>query len=248
MKEVTYILIVKYDGTEYYGWQRQPDLPTIQGSLEEVLSRLWDSRINTIGASRTDAGVHSLGQCVSFPANRKFEPEDILKRANMMLPEDIAIDSVRITSERFHARFDAIKKRYRYKILTEKDPIQARFGWWLNIMMPSDDFLDILNRISGHIIGEHNFSAFSIIKDLPEKPICNISMAKWILQEKQIHFIIEGNRFIHKMVRSLVGAMLGVVRGKWSEQIFIDMLNRAERIIQYRVAPPQGLILERVYY
>ena len=249
MDEITYILKISYDGTNYYGWQKQPDVPTVQAELENVLTKLWNKPIRTVGASRTDRGVHAQDQCVSFVAEKKFTEDELTRKLNLMLPQDIAVLSIKLSEEKFDARFDSIGKLYTYKIYFDKDPFKLRYSLWLARPMDMDD-VEILGEVSQLLEGEHNFSAFSIKKDLPENPICNIKYAFWEfeLDRNSITFYINGNRFLHKMVRSLVGAMLDVARGKFSAEIFAKMLDTGERIVEFKTAPPQGLTLEKVYY
>ncbi len=259
MAEQTYILRIAYDGTDYFGWQKQLDVPTIQGILEMNLSKLFDIAIKTTGASRTDSGVHAIDQSVSFQAEPKYPADDLLRRLNRMLPDDIAVLDTKLISEKFHARYDAKGKRYRYSILTGKNPLEMRYACWLPNVSLSQNELPILNALSEKIIGTHDFSAFSILKSLPDKPLCTIFKAEWQYanhksqftnHESQImlSFVIEGNRFLHKMIRSLVGAMISVASGKMKKDDFIKMLESGQRIVEYRIAPPHGLLLEKVFY
>jgi len=249
MNEITYILKMSYDGTKYYGWQKQPDVPTIQGELEKVLNKLWNVSIKTVGASRTDRGVHALDQCVSFSASQKFEPDELVKKLNLMLPQDISVRSAKISREKFNARFDACGKLYAYKIYFDKNPFKLRYSLWLNRHIETNE-MEVIGELSELLIGEHNFSAFSIKKDLPENPVCNIKCAFWefAYEKESIIFYINGDRFLHKMVRSLVGAILDIARGKFSPEIFKKMLDTGERIVEFKTASPKGLILEKVYY
>ena len=247
----TYILHISYDGTNYYGWQKQPDVPTIQGTLEKLLEKIFGGKaIKTIGASRTDRGVHSEMQVVSFIAPPKYEPKEIFKKLNKMLPDDIAVEGVRCTKEKFSARFDAREKLYRYKIIFQKNSFDIRYAWWLNFEHTCDEiFWKKLNLCASKIIGKHDFSAFSIKQDIPDNPICDIFSARWEKIFKMgFHFFIEGDRFLHKMVRSLVGAMIDVARGNIDENDFFKMLETGERTVEFRTAPPQGLTLVKVFY
>ncbi len=211
-----------------------------------MLKLLGDVR--TTGASRTDRGVHALGQVVSFTADRRYEPVDLAGRLNKMLPPDVAVVAAGEVKDRFSARFDAKTKLYRYTITLWKDPFGVRFSWWLPQLAQIDDAGAKLAKLSTLILGEHNFAPFSIARDLPQNPRCRISFATWRTDGEKLVFEIEGNRFLHKMVRSLVGAMVDVVRGRIEEEGFREMLFSGERVCEYNTAPPQGLVLVEVKY
>ena len=246
--EVTYILLISYDGTDYYGWQKQPDKPTIQGVLEQNLFKIFNNPdIKTVGASRTDRGVHAIGQAVSFCAQPRYDPENLKWRLNKMLPHDISMINARIIHGKFNARFDALKKDYLYRISFIKKPLTMRYTWWINCL--SENVFARLKQTEEYLLGSHDFSAFSIKKELPDKPVCNIFNAHWELQDSnELHFHICADRFLYKMVRSLVGAMLNFARGKFTQKELLTMLNTGNRILEYPTAPPQGLTLMKVYY
>ena len=159
-----------------------------------------------------------------------------------MLPDDIAITQAKITEKPFNARYDNIGKIYKYTILEQKIPLKARYAWM--IRTPLD--IGILQRLAQKIIGEHDFSAFSIVKDLPDNPKCMIFDAKWTENEFEKIFKIFGNRFLHKMVRSLVGGMVAVLKNQFSTETFVKMIIEGERIVEFGTAPPQGLCLSKV--
>lgn len=248
----TYILHLSYDGTRYYGWQKQPNVPTIQGILETALRKIFSlsGDLKTTGASRTDKGVHAEDQVVSFSAQEKFRPDDLARRLNKMLPNDIAVVSAECTDERFNARFNAKSKVYQYLILLKKMPMKIQYGWWLkSCKVDVKDALPMLNELSAMVVGEHNFSAFAVQQDLPDDASCRIFNAIWRAPcEAELEFSIEGNRFLHKMVRSLVGAMLDTIRGRIDAKSFELMLNTGNRVCEYRTAPPEGLTLIKVNY
>ena len=247
MESITYILRISYDGTNYFGWQKQPNVLTVQTVLEEALNKLFGTSIKTAGASRTDCGVHAEEQVVSFAAQRRYEPDDLPHRLNKMLPDDISVIRADVTDKKFSARFDSKAKIYRYEILLTKNPLRMRYGWWCRKL--SENSLPILNDAASLIIGTHDFSAFSILQDLPEEPLCNIIRAEWKLVDSNAsHFFIEGNRFLHKMVRSLVGAMIDIATGHISIDDFKTMLDEGRRVREFRNAPANGLTLVKVRY
>ena len=243
----TYVLSISYDGTNYYGWQKQPNVPTIQGELEKRLKKLFGATVKTVGASRTDRGVHALEQIVAFEANPKYEPADLARRLNKMLPNDIAVNGATFAENGFNPRFDAVGKLYEYHIITQKNPFKARYSLFVDFSAP-EYAVKKLNEISRVFLGEHNFSAFSIAKDLPENPECTIKSSHWKMEKDEIVYFVVGNRFLRKMVRSMVGAMLEYTNGKLSLGDVKDMLLSGRKVKEFKVAPPQGLFLVKVYF
>ncbi|MCD6501486.1 tRNA pseudouridine(38-40) synthase TruA [bacterium] len=235
---------ISYDGTNYHGWQVQPDEPTVQGTIQDKLSLLFDRNVKIVGASRTDAGVHAKGQVASVELPDKFTPEELRYRLDKMLPADIAIKKIEPAADDFSARFSAVEKLYEFRIIDHKEPRERNFASTIERELD----MDILNSLSSIIIGKHDFSAFTIKRDTPDNPICEISAARWDKTRELTRFTIRGNRFLHKMVRALVGAMLDCERGRFSKNNFASMIERGQRLFDYRIAGPQGLWLIEVYY
>ena len=237
-------LTIAYDGTNYHGWQIQPDVRTVQGELNRRLRELFAMEIQTVGASRTDAGVHSIGQVMSVELPERFSCDDLERRLNLMLPNDISIRNIEIVPDGFSARYSAAGKRYEYRIIFEKDPHLRHAALWLH----NKPNLKVLNDLAKYVLGEHDFSAFARLQSLPESPICKISRTEWVESERGTDFVIEGNRFLHTMVRSLVGAMLDCERGRFSPGQFAEMIETGERKYDYKVADAKGLWLVDVFY
>jgi len=242
----TYVLSISYDGTNYFGWQKQPDVPTVQGELEKCLRKLFSTGVKTVGASRTDRGVHALGQIVSFEApSEKYPPQDLARRLNRMLPPDIAVNGAALVEGKFNARFDSKGKIYKYRVITRKDPFRMNYAFLWEIL-PDENLVARLNETARMFLGEHDFSAFSIVKDLPESPLCTITRSEWRLEGDELVYLIEGNRFLHKMVRASVGAMIEVISGRLEISGIKEMLSTGRRVKEFRFAPPQGLFLVKV--
>jgi len=237
-------LTIAYDGTEYHGWQVQPQQRTVQGELNDVLEKLFGKRIKTVGASRTDAGVHATGQVVSVKLPRKYETIELHRRMNLMLPDTIAVHKIEEAADDFSARYSARGKRYEYRITFEKNPHKRNTALWL---MRRPD-LDFLQRLSELISGEHNFTGFAKLQSVPEHPMCTIYNAQWLPTGNGTVFVIEGNRFLHTMVRSIVGAMLDCERGRFSTEQFAEMLESGKRKYEHKVANAKGLWLVEVFY
>lgn len=241
--------IVEYDGSKYFGWQRQRNLPTIQGEIERALSIILRKDIKIKGASRTDRGVHSKGQVFNFFLNGPLDLAELKRRLNSLLPESIAIKSLKYVSPEFHARKSAKKKLYRYKVVLVKSPLQRKFSWHINIReKPKKKVLESLNELAGLIIGKHDFRGFSKCTAERERTTCTIYEAKWINAPQGFVFHICGDYFIRGMVRALVGAMISVATGKMTKEEFITTLNEAKRTKNYKVAPPEGLLLVKIFY
>jgi len=236
--------IVEYDGSNYYGWQKQPDKPTVQGEIERVLSILLGEKIHIRGASRTDRGVHAKAQVFNFRYEGKVKLKELLRRLNSILPDTIAIKRLRYADEDFDARRSATGKLYEYRIVTVKSPLTRKFSWYLKAKL---DF-DLLNELARQITGEHNFYAFSREPGEKIKTVCPIYEAYWRRARGGLIFRIRGGFFLRGMVRSLVGAMVRVATGKLTKDQFLEMLCHGKRIYNYPVAPPEGLTLVKVYY
>lgn len=244
-----YLLTIEYDGSTYYGWQRQPDVQSVQGEIEKVFSQILQQEIEIFGQGRTDRGVHALGQTAHVDVS--LEPEEVQKfhhAANQLLPEAIYIRSIHKVRDEFHARFDALSRSYEYRIRTAK-----RVHHRQNELQLSGAFLDVeAMKLCAEILkGELDFSLFS--KPDPEIPHsrCTILKADWLQEKDLITFQIEGNRFLRNMVRRLVGAMVAVGKGELTVSNFQELCdphsNEVEKA-KYTTAPPHGLFLVEVKY
>lgn len=239
---------ISFDGTDFSGWQVQPDERTVQGEIEKALSTLFDRSISITGSSRTDSGVHALGMVAHADISDKFKLPDLEYKLNAILPEDIAVRDLAIVDDDFHARYSATGKLYEYRIIFKKRPELRLYTH----RFPEPNFLPVvkmvLDDLAGRIVGKHDFSAFARKADSEDNPECEITSAHWTIDEVGMTFAIEGNRFLWTMVRSLVGAMLDCINGKFSPGQFGQMLRTGERKYAYQVAPGKGLWLVQVYY
>lgn len=244
-KKVRYHLILSYDGTAFYGWQKQPGKRTIQGVLEQILSRVLSQKINITGAARTDSGVHSLCQWATFDAETNWTAEKLKNILNKLIPEDIAINDIKVAPPDFHARYSAVAKQYEYRILFERNPFEIRYATLWKWKFHTE--LSKLNEIAEIFVGKHNFSAFGIKKDLRETCFCTICYAKWIKTKQGIKFVIIGDRFLHKMVRAIVGANIDCYQGKLDIKQIKEMLETGERIANFQIVPAKGLCLVKIF-
>jgi tRNA pseudouridine38-40 synthase len=237
-------LTLEYDGTAFFGWQVQPGLRTVQGVLEAKLSELLQEKVSLIGAGRTDAGVHALGQAANFRTEKDVPLKAFCQGLNRLLPKDVAVLDAREVKPEFHARFDARSRLYRYRIITARSPLRERFAWHVKYAL---DF-SVLDKTGKKILGRHDFTSFSSSQAEADNFEARVSKAKWRRKGDTLTFEIEADRFLHNMVRILVGTMVDMARGKIKPGDFPAILKARDRRRAGRTAPPQGLFLVRVTY
>lgn len=239
-------LIIEYDGSDFVGWQIQATGAgrTVQQTIQEAFKIFSGSDARVIGSGRTDSGVHARGQVAHAIVNTGLDCEKILKALNGILPRDIAILSVTDTDENFHARYSAIERRYSYTITVVPNAIDRRIVW--HVRYPLD--VASMNECCSHIIGEHDFRAFTNSQAEVHHYRCTVAAAFWEKRQNKLIFKIHANRFLHNMVRALVGTMVEVGRGYYSVAQFRTALTSGDRKYAGPTAPPVGLILEEVLY
>ncbi len=244
-------LVIEYVGSEFSGWQYQPGQTTVQGEIESVLSKLYNQPIRVLGAGRTDAGVHALGQVAHFDCDAGFPLEKLQPALNYHLPRSIRIHSVASVPTSWHARFSATSRRYRYLLATCHSALWVPFRW----ERPGDLSPERLRQSTELIRGEHDFSAFCVAASRQENNRCRIDYARWFRYGPLWSFEIRGNRFLHSMVRSLVGGMVNLAAEDRDDNprnltmaTFTDMLREPDDHRNPFTAPPQGLYLVSVGY
>lgn len=237
-------LTLEYDGTGFVGWQTQAAGRSVQGEIAAALAKILREEVNLIGAGRTDAGVHAAGQAANFRLSGHMAPAAVLAALNGVLPPDIRILAAEEVPEAFHARFDARARRYLYRIARRPTAIGRQYVWQLR--RPLD--LAGMQRTAALIPGEHDFGAFCrAASDAPHHR-CTVFSATWGEMGGELHFAITGNRFLHGMVRALVGTMVEIGRGYRAEAEFPDILASRDRRRAGIAAPARGLILQEVLY
>lgn len=239
-------LVLSYDGTDFSGWQRQPDRRTVQQVLEEAIGRLTGVESTTNASGRTDAGVHALGQVVHFYTASRHAPEVFVKALNAMLPRDVRVRSAREMPQAFHATLDARAKLYRYVIDNSPvaDPFQLRYSD--HVYQPLD--VAAMNRAARHLKGRHDFHSFET--HWPNRT-SSVRTITHIAVNAMNHFVwldVEADGFLYNMVRSIAGTLVLVGTGKWPESRVADALRAEDRREAGPTAPPQGLFLVRVRY
>jgi tRNA pseudouridine38-40 synthase len=240
-------LTLEYDGSRYHGWQRQKNAPTIQESLEQALARLTGEAVRVMGSGRTDAGVHALGQVANFHSTSHLPLSAFLHGLNALLPIDIAVLDAAEAPPDFHARKSARGKTYEYRILNRpiRSPLLRPYAWWIS--QPLN--LTAMQEAAGALAGEHDFSAFQASGSRVKSPVRRVVNAGWEAAEGDIlAFTITASGFLRGMVRSLVGTMVEMGRGKRPETELTELLQTGERRRAGPTAPPQGLFLLEVAY
>ena len=237
-------LTLEYDGTDFKGWQIQPDQRTVQGELQARLEQLYGVSISVTASGRTDAGVHALGQVVNFTPSRDISLDRLQHALNGMLPPDVAVKSADYVGLDFHARFDAQRRHYFYRIRYNKQPIGRHYAWYIRGELD----LDVIKRASKVLIGRHDFTSFCVAADEKENRVCQVYTCDWQQQGDELTFHISGDRFLRAMVRSIVGTLVEMGRGARPAESMHDILGARNRQSAGESAPAQGLFLERVIY
>lgn len=243
----TYCFVVQYDGTDYAGFQVQPKERTIQGELEAALSKLGPSTIRISGSGRTDAGVHSEGQTVSFKDDKLTVPIDRLPHAlNSVLPSDIRVVTSKLMSPDFHARFSAVEKTYRYQVYEGEFPsvFHQRYAYWSRL--PID--WQAVRECAQLFVGRLDFAAFAASGSSTNTTVRTMKSITVNTEQplKQIRFTANG--FLYKMVRNLVGTLLDVGLGRLSIEDVRRIIASGDRQLVSTTIAPQGLFLESVRY
>jgi tRNA pseudouridine38-40 synthase len=244
----TFLATLQYDGTGFVGWQRQPAGRSVQGEFERVLERLFARRTVAHAAGRTDAGVHAIGQGVSFSAPPDWSHSALHRALNALLPGDCWVSSVHPMHSGFHARKTAISRRYRYEVGLDDEaasPFRSRYEWAL--CRPVD--IELLHAAAKTIGGEHDFRGFAAKTDKPHYR-CRILEATWTNRsgERGLSFAIEADRFLQRMVRMVVGTMIDIGMGRRPLRDMEELLDSDHNQSTSAPAPPQGLYFDSVVY
>ena len=241
----TYRIDLSYDGSGFHGYARQPEVRTVQGELEEALAKIAGSYVQTTVAGRTDRGVHAVGQVVSFSTDVELQPNRVARSLNSLLRPEIAVEDVRVVSQGFNARKDAVTRSYRYEILNRSvgDPFRRFDSWHVHHSLD----LDSMNQAAGLFIGERDFSAFCRDDEGKSRHRYVLS-AEWARDGDIVSFEIEANAFCHQMVRSLVAMCVEVGKGNRTVDDVARLMDGGDRNDAAGAAPPTGLKLMSVNY
>ena len=240
-------LIIEYEGTDFHGWQIQPGLETIQGVIKEQIAQITQGKVNLLGAGRTDAGVHALGQVANFQTESTIDLLALQRGLNSLLSPDIVIKGIEEVEEGFHARFSARSKTYEYHILNRAYPsaFLKAYAWFI----PHQLELALMEQSGRLLIGSHDFSAFRASGDESRHSIREVIHFGIERREGDlIVIVIKANAFLREMVRSIVGTLVDVGRGKTSLDEFKGIFEARDRRKAGMTAPAQGLFLVEVKY
>lgn len=240
------LLTVEYDGTNYAGWQRQLNGLAVQQVLEDALQKATKERIVVTGASRTDAGVHALGQAVHFDTESRIPPEKYPFVLNTMLPRDVRVHAGREVPEGFHARFMTCGKRYTYRIVNSRHASAIRRNTHVHVPLALD--LAPMQEAAKQLLGTHNYAAFQAAGGTAKTTVRTITSAELIRQGDEIILTVEGDAFLYNMVRIIAGTLIEIGLHRRTVDAFSEAYETLDRLSLGVTAPPQGLELTKVYY
>ena len=241
-----FFIFLSYRGTNFHGWQIQPNALTIQQTLDSALSLAVGEKITTTGAGRTDAGVHAVVFCAHFDSDKPEIDTDkkLLFRLNRLLPEDIAINNIRKVIPDANARYSAVSRTYKYYISRKKDPFFESSSWYIY------GHLDIkaMNDACNILLKKSDFTSFSKLHSDAKTNICRIYSAEWTETDDRLVFTIKADRFLRNMVRAIVGTMVEIGSGKTDLEGFEGIINGKNRCLAGKSAPAKGLFLTDIEY
>ena len=239
-------MVVEYDGTNYAGWQRQSNALAVQQVVEEALSRLTRTQVTVTGASRTDAGVHALGQTVHFDTLSRIPADKFAFALNTLLPPDVRIRRSETAPEGFHARFSAKGKRYRYLIYESPHAGALNRNTHAHVIYRLDDAR--MRKETAAIVGTHDFAAFAASGSVVKDTVRTIHDVRLERRGEEIELIVEGNGFLYNMVRIIAGTLISVGAGKLEPGAFARAIATGDRLELGVTAPAHGLTLMEVFY
>ena len=237
-------LTIEYDGSNFCGWQYQPNSRSVQQEVEKALQKFLQQEIRIVGAGRTDSGVHALGQIACFRTEKSYATEIIEKALNRFLSPDIRILQVEEVPLAFNPRFDAVKRSYRYQIAKKRHAINRWYACYCKYPLN----LEKIRSASHVLIGEHDFRSFCKGNSDANHYRCTVESIIWSEMADLIRMEIVANRFLHNMVRIIVGTMIDVGRGLLTENDVRRILEKKNRTMAGRTAPAKGLFLVEVIY
>ena len=238
-----YFIHLAYNGASYCGWQTQPELPTVQLTLEQALSTLLRQKVAVVGCGRTDTGVHASDFYAHFDAG-EVETQQLVFKLNNILPPDIAIYDIFPVAQNAHARFDATARTYQYHVSQERMPF--RQGQYCRIYYKPD--IDLMNEAARVLMEYEDFTSFAKLHTQVKTNICHLSVAHWEESAGEYVFTIRSNRFLRNMVRSVTGTLLDVGRGKLTIEGLREIIEKKDRCAAGVSMPACGLFLTKVEY
>ncbi|HHX60414.1 MAG TPA: tRNA pseudouridine(38-40) synthase TruA [Epulopiscium sp.] len=239
-------LIVSYDGTRYYGWQRQDDVVSVQEELEKACKQLFKQEVKIQGAGRTDAGVHALGQCATLMVNTNIPMERVPLVLNNILPQDIVVISAEKVPDKFHAQYSAKSKTYKYQIMNADYPIPQMRHYADFVHIPLN--VEAMNKGAQYFVGTHDFLAFCASRNTTRTTTRTIHYAKVTQNDQIVTFEVCGNGFLYNMVRIMVGTLIQVGIGKVEPSEISQIIVSKNRQKAGKTVPACGLTMCNVEY
>lgn len=239
-----YFLDISYKGTNYHGWQRQPNANSVQAELESALKTMFQNKIGIMGSGRTDTGVHARQQVAHFDYEAAFDISELAFKLNRILPNDIVVNHAYAVRDDAHSRFDATLRSYEYFLHKKRDPFKVGESYFYSKQLD----LDKMNAAAEKLHGEQDFKSFSKVKTEVNNFICNIETATWKIDNESLVFCVTANRFLRGMIRALVGTLIEVGLGNMSLKEFQAVIDVKDRNKAGRAVPAEGLFLTNVQY
>jgi len=240
-----YFLELSYKGTNYHGWQYQPNAISVQEVINAGLTKLMKVPINIMGAGRTDAGVHATQMFAHFDVEIEIDTDEILFKINSVLSDDIVVYKILKVQDNSHARFDAISRSYEYRIVIGRNPFLLETSWQFYHRT-----LDVekMNKAASVLLNHTNFKCFSKAMTDVKTFDCDVTKAEWVLNDNLLVFHISANRFLRNMVRAIVGTLVNIGLGKTTVQDFIKIIESQDRSEAGFSVPAKGLFLTHIEY
>ncbi|MDX1739978.1 MAG: tRNA pseudouridine(38-40) synthase TruA [Rhodothermales bacterium] len=240
-----YKMLLEYEGTNYSGWQVQKGDTSVQELVERALATALRSPTSIVGSGRTDAGVHARGQVAHFDARDPVDEHRLTGSINGLLPDDIAVHAIGRVDDSFHARYNASSRLYRYYVATHATALERRF----RVRIPSTTRFDLMNDTAAGLQTRTDFSSFCRTQSETRNRICEVMRAVWLPEGDGLYYFeIQANRFLHGMVRAIVGTLLEIGRGHRPAEDVPRILEERDRRAAGPAAPAYGLVLEKVFY
>lgn len=240
-----YFIEVSYNGKKYHGWQIQPNAISVQETLMNALTTILRKNISVVGAGRTDTGVHALQLMAHFDIDIALNEREIVQNLNAYLPDNIVVTSIFLVPDNAHARFDASSRSYEYRIWLGRNPFLLDTTYQIHRQQYD---IKKMNEAAAVLLEYTNFKCFSKSKTDVKTYNCEITEAKWVLDNCNLTFYITADRFLRNMVRAIVGTLLDIGSGKKTKHDFINIIKSQDRSKAGLSVPPQGLFLSKVKY
>lgn len=241
-----FLITIAYDGTDYHGWQVQPNGITVQQAVQDGIEKILGKRENIVGCSRTDAGVHANEFCFNMRTEKEITPFRFVGAMNAVLPDDIAVKNCREVPMDFHARYDSLGKEYVYKIWNSPQRNPFCEGRYLHYKREIDTAF--LNEQAQYFCGTHDFSAFCASKSTVDDTVRTVEYFTVERNEEEVFFRVKADGFLYNMVRIMVGTLLEISEGKIEKGALPEIINSLDRNRAGRTAPAHGLYLNKVFY